>query len=138
MPIAIGPVPNTKPLHPRRKTKGTTEADPILGTMKTPTGKELTIGGVTIGVIAAAIFGASQIQDRADLRYVGQEVYAAQSLTKQVQIINVQIVQTETQLEIIEQRKKENKPRDGDGTRYEKLLDAIKRLEAAREEMLRK
>ena len=106
--------------------------------MKTPTGKELTIGGVTIGVIAAAIFGASQIQDRADLRYVGQEVYAAQSLTKQVQIINVQIVQTETQLEIIEQRKKENKPRDGDATRYEKLLDAIKRLEAAREEMLRK
>ena len=138
MPIAIGPVPNTKPLPARRKMKDTIEVDPTRGTMKTPTGKELTIGGVTIGVIAAAIIGASQIQDRADARYVVQEVYAAQSLTKQVQIINVQIVQTETQLEIIEQREKENRPRDGDATRYAKLLDALKRLEAAREEMLRK
>ena len=105
--------------------------------MKTPTGKQWIIGGGA-ATIAAVVVAAFQIQDRADLRYVGQEVYAAQSLTKQVQIINVQIVQTETQLEIIEQRAKENKPRDGDATRYEKLLDAIKRLETAREEMLRK
>ena len=98
----------------------------------------MAIGGVSAGVIAAAIIGAFQIQDRADERYVGQEFYAAQSATKAVASINVQIVQAEIQIEIIEQRAKENRPRDGDATRYAKLLDQLKRLEAAREEMLRK
>ena len=103
--------------------------------MKTPTGKEMTIGGIGVGVIVAGIIGAFQLQDRADERYVGQEFYAAQSLTKSVQSINVQIVQIEIQLEIIEQRKMS---RDGDATRHARLLQQLKDLEKAKAEMLRK
>lgn len=98
----------------------------------------MVIGGVSAAGIAAVLTGALQIQGYTDERYVGQQYYAAQSATKAVASISVQIVQVEIQLEIIEQRVKENKPRDGDATRRVKLLDALIRLETAREEMLRK
>ncbi len=98
----------------------------------------MAIGGVSAAGIAAVLTGALQIQDYTDERYVGQEFYAAQSATKAVASISVQIVQVEIQLEIIEQRAKEKRVRDGDATRYAKLLEQLKRLEAAREEMLRK
>ena len=99
------------------------------------TPKQMTIGGVGIGVIVAAVVGAFQLQDRADARYVGQAIYAAESTTKAVQSINVQIVQIEIQLEIIEQRKLS---RDGDATRHARLLQQLKDLEKAKAELLRK
>ena len=98
----------------------------------------MVVGGVSVAGIAAILAGALQVQDYTDERYVERQEYVAQSIKKQVESINVQIVQVEIQLEIIEQRQKAGTPRDGDATRYAKLLDQLKRLEAAREEMLRK
>jgi len=103
--------------------------------MKTPTGKEMTIGGVGIGVIIAGIVGAFQLQDRADERYIARAEYVAQSTTKQIQSINVQIVQIEIQLDIIESRKF---AREGDTTRHARLLQQLKDLEKAKAELLRK
>jgi len=99
------------------------------------TPKQWRIGGVSVAALAAVVVGAFQIQDRADARYVGQQIYAAQSTTKAVQSINVQIVQIEIQLEIIEQRKMS---RDGDKTRHARLLQQLIDLEKAKAELLRK
>lgn len=131
VPIAIGPAPITKPPSTKLICVTPEREKP----MEKFTPKQMTIGGVGIGMIAAAIVGAFQIQDRADDRYVGQEYYAAQSATKAVQSINVQIVQIEIQLEIIEQRKMS---RDGDATRHARLLQQLKDLEKAKAELLRK
>lgn len=103
--------------------------------MEKPTPKQWRIGGVSVAALAAVVIGAFQIQDRADARYVGQQIYAAQSTTKAVQSINVQIVQIEIQLEIIEQRKMS---RDGDATRHARLLQQLIDLEKAKAELLRK
>lgn len=98
----------------------------------------MVVGGLSTAGVVAVLAGALQVQDYTDERYLVRQEYVAQSLAKQVQSINVQIVQVEIQLELIEQRKKAGTPRDGDATRYAKLLDQLKRLENAREEMLRK
>ena len=97
--------------------------------------KQVVGGTVSVGVIGAVLIGALQIQDYTDDRYVGQTEYVARSLTKEIQSINVQVVQIEIQLEIIEQRKFS---RDGDTTRHARLLDQLKDLEKAKAEMLRK
>ena len=99
--------------------------------------KQVVGGTVSVAVITAVLGGFFEVQDYADMRYVGQEYYEAQKTVGSIQLIDVQIVQTETQLEIIEQRKKENNPRDGDETRYQTLLDQLKDLEKAKAELMR-
>lgn len=98
----------------------------------------MAIGGVSTAGVIAVLAGALQVQDYADERYLERQEYVAQSQAKAVATIDVQIVQVEIQLELIEQRKKANAPRDGDATRYARLLEQLKELEKAKAEMLRK
>lgn len=79
-----------------------------------------------------------QIGDVFTLRETHDLQHAANSVKDNVQFIDIQIIQAETQIEIIEQREKTKTVRDGDATRKARLLDQIRRLEEARENLLKK
>jgi len=102
--------------------------------METKT-KQVVGGTISVGVIGAVLVGFFQVQDYTDERYILRHQYAARSTTKEIQSINVQIVQIEIQLDIIESRKFS---REGDKTRHARLLDQLKDLEKAKAELLRK
>lgn len=98
-----------------------------------------TVAGITsIGALAAAALAWQQIGDVLVLRDEHDLEHAAWSTKQQTINIDTQIIQAETQLEFLLDRKARGQAQPGDDARIQRLIDRIKQLETARDNLLRK
>lgn len=109
----------------------------MLGGGKKPTGKQVATGGGVVAALVAGLVAYQQLGDVLVMKEPHDLIHMAEKAARNLTDIDIQLIQAEIQLDIIVSRQAKGVTFADDEIRKARLLEQIKRLEAAKEKIQR-